>query len=126
MRFSHCKERRADSGAGTEAKRGFYMLDRDVGLTGHQPEDAADVPAAGVVRVERQGAVNQRHHGADVLAEMGQRVGGSHQEPGSSPATSRARLAKSAPFRRSAAGSLLQPSLTSREQQNAAQASAGP
>jgi hypothetical protein len=38
------------------------------------------VPAAGVVRIQRQGLVNQRHHGADVLAEIGQREGGIRQD----------------------------------------------
>jgi len=33
------------------------------------------VPAAREVRVERQGTVNQRHHGVDIFAEIGQREG---------------------------------------------------
>jgi len=56
------------------------MLDRDVGLARLQPEEAADVPAASVVRIERQGAVNQRHHRADVLTEIGQHEGGIRQD----------------------------------------------
>ena len=32
MRGAYYEERRADAGAGTEAQRGFDMLDRDVGL----------------------------------------------------------------------------------------------
>ena len=32
MRDAYYNERRADAGAGTEAQRGFDMLDRDVGL----------------------------------------------------------------------------------------------
>src|SRR5215472_17107061 len=40
-------------------------FDRDVGLAGVQPEDAADMPAAREIRVERQGALDERHHGAD-------------------------------------------------------------
>ena len=51
-----------------------------IGLAGPQPEDAADVPAAREARVERQRAVDQRHHGADVLAEIGQREGGIRQD----------------------------------------------
>src|SRR5271170_7224058 len=57
------------------------MLDRDVGLTRKQSDGAAVVPAAGVVRVERQRTVDQRHHGADVLAEIGQRLSGIRQDP---------------------------------------------
>ena len=38
------------------------------------------MPAAREVRVERQGTVDQRHHGADVLAEIGQREGGIRQD----------------------------------------------
>ena len=33
-----------------------------------------------VVRVERQGTINQRHHGTDILAEISQRVGDMHQD----------------------------------------------
>src|SRR5271165_7536537 len=68
MRVAYYKERRADARAGTEAQRSFGMLDRDVGLARPVPAGAAEKPAAGVVRVERQCAVHQRHHGADVLA----------------------------------------------------------
>ena len=32
MRCAYLKKRRADAGAGTEAQRGFDMLDRKVGL----------------------------------------------------------------------------------------------
>jgi hypothetical protein len=41
-------------------------------LTGKQPEDAADIPAAGKARVDRKGTVNQSDHGADLLAKAGQ------------------------------------------------------
>jgi len=34
-----------------------------------------------VVRVERQGTINQRHHGTDILAEISQRVGGPNEIP---------------------------------------------
>jgi hypothetical protein len=80
MSSAYETERRADAGAGTEAQRGFDMLDRGVGLARKHPEYAADVPAARVVRVERQGTVDQCHHGADVLAKVGQRAGGIHQD----------------------------------------------
>ena len=69
MRAAYCNELGADTGARTEAQRGIDMLDRDVGLAGPDPEDAANKPAAGVVRVKREGTVDQRHHGADILAE---------------------------------------------------------
>lgn len=49
------------------------------GWPAHIFEDAADVPAAGEIRVERQGAVDQRHHRTDILAKIGQRLDGIHQ-----------------------------------------------
>ena len=73
MRGAYYKERRAAAGTRTEAQRGLDVLDRNVGLARPLPEDAAEVPAAGVVRVERQCAINQCDHGADVLAEIRQR-----------------------------------------------------
>jgi len=72
--------RRADADAGTEAQRGYKMLDRDVGLARPNPEEAADMPAAGVVRIPRQGMLNQSYHRADVFAEIGQREGGIRQD----------------------------------------------
>src|SRR4029077_10686678 len=80
MRGADVSERRADPGAGTEAQRGFYMLDRDIELARPYPERAADRPATGVVWVECQCTVNQCHHGADVLAEIRQCMGGSYQD----------------------------------------------
>src|SRR5215472_16815340 len=80
MRETDLSERRADAGAGTKAQRGLETLDRGVGVAGVQREHAADVPAAGVVWVERQGAVDQRYHGADVFAEIGQRLRGIRQD----------------------------------------------
>src|SRR3954471_22975681 len=38
------------------------------------------MPAASGVRVERQGTVNQRHHRANVLSEIGQREGGIRED----------------------------------------------
>src|ERR1700738_521507 len=67
------KERVADSGAGVETKRGPQMLDRDVRLARKIPENAADEPPACEIRVERQSAVDQRYHRADVLPEIGER-----------------------------------------------------
>src|SRR5205814_1823796 len=82
------KMRRADNvgrerGPSTraETQRGFDVLDCRFGLARQQTEKAFDEPAARVVRVECQCAVNQRHHGADVLAERGQRIGGICQDP---------------------------------------------
>src|SRR6516225_7078735 len=72
-------ERSANTGAWAETQSGFDMLDRDVRLARPKPYIAADEPAAGEIRIERQCAVDQRHHGADVLAEIGQRDGGIRQ-----------------------------------------------
>jgi hypothetical protein len=49
----------------TEAQRGFGMLDRDLGLACPCPQNAADMSAPRIVRVERQRAVDPRHHSAD-------------------------------------------------------------
>jgi hypothetical protein len=46
MRGAYHTERRADPGAGTEAQRGFAMLDRDVQLARAPSEEAAVMPAA--------------------------------------------------------------------------------
>src|SRR4051812_6161575 len=73
MRGAYVEERRAGAGAGTEALRGLEMLDRDVGLARPIPQHTTDQPAPRVVRVEGQGTINQRRHGADVLAEISQR-----------------------------------------------------
>ena len=120
MRPAYREEGIADAGAGTESQRGLDMLDRDVVLADPIPEVAADEPATCKIRVEGQGAVHQRHHRADVLAEVSQRLAAFARMPGSSPATSSARLAKSVAFARSASGSSLRPSITSRKQQTAA------
>jgi len=82
MRGTYCHDRKANSGAGTEAPRGFGMFDRDVRPARPEPQVAADVPAAREVRVERQATINQRHHRTDVFAEIGERVGGIHQDVG--------------------------------------------
>src|ERR1051326_7135697 len=58
------------------------MLDRDVRLARPLPKEAADIPTARIVRVERERAVNQRHHRVNILAEVGKRVGGSDQNEG--------------------------------------------
>src|SRR5438105_1219027 len=52
------------------------MLDREIGLTGPEPENAAQIPAVGEARVERQRPVDQPDHRTDVLAEASQHPGG--------------------------------------------------
>ena len=52
------------------------MLDREIVLTGKDPEKAAHKPAAGEARVERQRTVDQPDHGTDILAELRQHLGG--------------------------------------------------
>src|SRR5260370_22939757 len=44
------------------------MLDREIGLTGPEPEKAAHIPAAGKARVECQRSIDQPDHSADILA----------------------------------------------------------
>src|SRR5438034_1459080 len=73
MRATYYRERVPDAGAGTKPQCGFCMLDRDVGLARPVPERSADGPATSIAWVERQGTVDQRHHGVDVLAEIAQR-----------------------------------------------------
>ena len=51
------------------------MLDGNLRLPRLHPDDAADVPTAGVVGVERQGTIDYRNHRADVLPKKSQRVG---------------------------------------------------
>jgi hypothetical protein len=46
------------------------MLDSDVGLARIIPEQSTNEPAAREARVERKRTIDQRHHGADVLAEI--------------------------------------------------------
>ncbi len=41
-----------------------------------KPENAADVPTACKIRVQRKGTIDQRNHCVDVLAEIGQGEGG--------------------------------------------------
>src|SRR5271166_7140004 len=65
-------------GVGTRAETqgGLDVLDRDVGLARPMSENAADVPPSSEAGVERQRMIDQRYHGADVLAEIRQRLGG--------------------------------------------------
>ena len=62
--------------ARAQAQRGLDMLDREIGLPGTDPEQAAQIPAAGKARIERKRTVDQRDHGADILAEIRQHKGG--------------------------------------------------
>src|SRR5580704_10131854 len=52
------------------------MLDGEIGLTRPEPENAAQVPAVGEARVERQSPVGQPNHRAYVLAEASEHPGG--------------------------------------------------
>jgi len=70
------KKRRADPGARTEPQRHIDMIDRDIRLTRPKPEKTADTPAASLVWVECQCAIDQPYRGADVVAERGQHQGG--------------------------------------------------
>src|SRR5260370_42491918 len=56
------------------------MFDREIGLTGPEPEEAADSPALGVARVERQRTVDQPDHGTEVLAGLSQHDGGDGED----------------------------------------------
>src|ERR1700746_1246330 len=80
MRRAYDKERGADASPWAEAEGGFHALDRKVGLARPKPKDAADMPAACEVRVERQCTVYERHHGVDILAEPSESDGGIGQD----------------------------------------------
>src|SRR5215471_1529315 len=75
MRLTDDGERRANPSAWAETQRGLDMRDRHVRLPRRHSEDPADVPAAREIRVEREGTLSQCHHGADVLAKIGKRLG---------------------------------------------------
>src|SRR5215469_5190012 len=70
MRLAYYSERRADPSARAEPQRGLAILDRKVGLAREKPENGADVPTACKIRVECEGTIDQRDHGADILAEI--------------------------------------------------------
>jgi len=80
MRRAYDKERRADPSPRAEAEGGLRSLDRKVGLARPKPKDAADVPAACEIRVERQCTVHERRHGVDILAEPSECDGGIGQD----------------------------------------------
>jgi len=54
MRRTDYKEGQADAGARAETQRCLDMCDRKIGLTGPEPEGAAQIPAAGKAWVECQ------------------------------------------------------------------------
>src|SRR5215469_5714036 len=72
MRHAEYAERGADARAWTEAQRGFDMLNCGVVPASPNPNIGAEGPPACEARVEKQRAVNQCHHRADVLAEVRQ------------------------------------------------------
>jgi len=76
MRSAYDSERCAHPSARAEPLRGLDMTDRDIGLARPQSNGAANVPTAREIRVQRERTINQRHHGADVLTEIGQRLRG--------------------------------------------------
>src|SRR5215472_14322161 len=102
------------------------MLNCEIEMTRPEPEDPAPVPAAGEARIECQRPIDQPDHGVDVLAEICERVGGMHQDDRVVATTSSARRANSIALPRIASGASVQPSLTARIWQIAAQESAGP
>src|SRR5262249_48296309 len=75
MRRADDEERRADPSMRAETEGGFRTLNRKVGLARPKPKDAADVPAAREIRVERQCTVHERDHRVDILAESGESDG---------------------------------------------------
>ena len=70
MTRCRCSQKASHIDARAETQRGLDVLDREIWLPGPQPEQAADVPTAREARVERQGTIDQRHRGTDVLAEI--------------------------------------------------------
>src|SRR5271155_5990350 len=71
MGFADQAQGRALSLAWAQSQRHLCMLDREIGLTGPQPENTAQKPAAGEARGEREGTVDQCHRGTDLFAEIG-------------------------------------------------------
>ena len=76
MREADQTKRCADAGSRTEADGSLQMFERDFELACINSQIPAEVPAARVTRIQRQSAVDQSYHGADVLAEEAQREGG--------------------------------------------------
>src|SRR6516164_1849368 len=66
-RDADCTENLAKPAARAEAQRTLEALDSKVWLTSNIPENAADIPAPGKARVERERAVDQRDHGTHIF-----------------------------------------------------------
>src|SRR5262249_32624858 len=81
-RLPHDRHHGADAGTRAKAQRSFEMGNGGVDLSRPAPENAADVPSTGKIRVERQRPISQSDHGADILAEIGQRECGIRQRVG--------------------------------------------
>src|SRR6516165_9041345 len=79
MRRAHYSERRTDPGAWAEPQRGLDMRDRSIGLARVQPEGSAAVPSACKIRVESERTIDERDHRPDILAEIGECLGGIRQ-----------------------------------------------
>ena len=102
------------------------MLDREIGLTGPEPEKAGQISAAGEARVERERPVDQPDHGADILAQSSQHEGGVGKDARVVLPQLERLPSEAAGLAAGASGSSAQASMTSRRWQYAAQASAGP
>src|SRR5215472_4922990 len=69
-------QRRTGSLARAQPQRGLGMLDREIMLPRPQPQHATQKPATRETRGKGEGAVDQRHHRIDPLAEIGEYEGG--------------------------------------------------
>jgi hypothetical protein len=59
----------AELHAGAQALRYLQMLDRNFRVTCPQPKITTLVPARRAIRVQRQCAIGQHDHGANILAK---------------------------------------------------------
>jgi hypothetical protein len=117
---------RADEGARAETQRGLGVLDGSFGLPSKEAQKAADVPAA-----SKLGLSARARSTNPIIALMSSLEGPNAKAAlerviGSSPATRKARQARSALALLSASGSLLQPAIQLSPWKTAAKASAGP
>jgi hypothetical protein len=67
--------------ARSQPQRGLDMLDREIGMTGKNPEKSAKKPAEGAARVEGERPVDQRDRRAGIFAEIRQHEGGVGADP---------------------------------------------
>src|SRR6202035_4338801 len=65
-------QRRTRPLARAQPERSIGMLDGAIVLTGPEPQNATQKPAAGEARGQCEGTVDQRHHRTDILAEIRQ------------------------------------------------------